>query len=478
MKIKMFVIAILLALQTALPSEAQRDLSRAINHALLSECVSKESTSVRVVDVHSGRVLYDRKGKKLLIPASVQKVIITAAALQRMGANYRFKTTFYRTGPVEKSVIKGDLIIRGGGDPKLVVEKVWLISQHLNHLGISKIDGDLVVDNTFFDTHKKAPSWNGRNSQRPHDARLGALSVNFNTIAVIVSPGEKPGDKLNAAILPKTDYVKLVNNGVTIGRKKHAIKAWHSYKNGKVMVTVSGKMGTGIKSKTIYLSVEDPGRYAGEVFKSYLAKAGVTVEGRVAMGHTPRHAALLMVHESEPLAVILRYLNKYSNNFIAEQIAKSMAAESSQSPGSHAKALQILRSFLNNLGVDMREVKLADASGLSRKNRMTTALTTDFLTKVYKRFDIGPDFVATLGIMGVDGSVRDRMKGAYSKVLSRVKTGSLSKVSSLAGYVSGAKGGLYSFAIFLNNVNCGYKEVDQIEDTIVTNIYKFASIER
>ena len=109
---------------------------------------------------------------------------------------------------------------------------------------------------------------------------------------------------------------------------------------------------------------------------------------------------------------------------------------------------------------------------------MTAALTTDFLAKVYKRFDIGPDFVATLGIMGVDGSVRDRMKGAYSKVLSRVKTGSLSKVSTLAGYVSGAKGGLYSFAIFLNNVNCGYKAADQIEDTIVTNIYKYASIEK
>jgi D-alanyl-D-alanine carboxypeptidase/D-alanyl-D-alanine-endopeptidase (penicillin-binding protein 4) len=471
MKMRIFFISITLLMQINGMANAADAISRVIDRNLLSKCISKESTSVRVVDVMTGRVVYDRKGEKPLVPASVQKVLTTAAALYKLGSNYRFKTTFLRTGPLVDGVIKGDLIIRGGGDPKLVVEKVWLISQRLSSLGINQVQGDLVVDNTFFDGRKTAPSWPGRHSQRPHDARLGALSVNFNTIGVTVSPGEKPGKKINAAILPKTEYVELVNNARTTGSGRNTVGAWRSQKGGKIRVSVTGTMRRRTKDKTIYLNVEDPAKYAGEVFRSYMEVAGVGINGEIKSGTTPEGAVKVMVHESEPLAVILRDLNKYSNNFVAEQVAKTMAAESNGSPGNHSDALNIVERFLNELGVNMAGVSLADASGLSRKNRVTAAMITDFLAKVYRRFDIGPDFVSALGIMGVDGSVKDRMKKSPAKSLSRVKTGSLYKISALAGYVSGSRGGLYSFAMFLNGVNCYYKDADRLEDEIVTAIH-------
>ncbi len=461
------------ALGGAAHPEASRRLAGAIDKALASPCVTPGKTGVRVVALPSGEPVYERNGSTPLVPASVQKLITTAAALHYLGPDYRFKTEILYTGSRKNGIVNGDLVVRGKGDPKLVPEQVWLIAERIKHLNINEVTGDLVVDGTFFDSLKTAPSWSRNHTQRAYDAMLGALSVSFNTVAVHVNAGEKVGDPLIVGLFPDSAYLKLVNKARTSAKGKGGVKARRSGGKGKIVISVTGSMKPGSKEKVIYLNVPDPLKYAGEIFREYFKRGGVSIKGAIRKAAAPENARLIYTHESEPLAVILRNLNKYSNNFLAEQIVKTLAAEVGKIPGSHKNAMKLISGFLAESGIDMAGAALADASGLSRSNRVTAKLITELLTVMNRRFDIGPDFLAALGIMGVDGSVRDRMSRSPAKSKARVKTGSLAGLSSLAGYVAGKGENLFAFAIFLNDNSCYYKDADRIEDAIVTAIHKY-----
>ncbi len=450
-------------------------LSNAISKALANKCISKTGTAVSVISLPTGESLYNKNGSKPIVPASVQKLMPTAAALHYLGPDYRFKTGLLYTGVRKGGVITGDLYIKGGGDPKLVPEQVWLIADQLKRLGIKKIEGALVADDSFFDKLKIAPSWSYAHTQHAYDARLGALSVNFNTITVNAYPDSRAGAPSIVGLLPDIDYIKIVNKSSTISRGKNSISAWRDKKGSNIYVHLKGALRTSSKGVIFHLNVEDPTRFAGETFLGYFKQAGIRIKGGLRLGNTPKSARMIYEHESEPLSVILRGLNRYSNNFVAEQIAKTVAAEKEKGPGTHNNAMKLIQQFLQSSGVRTAGVELKDASGLSRQNRMTAVAITDLLKSMRNRFDIGPDFIASLGIMGVDGSVRKRLKRTSYAIPARAKTGSLSRISSLAGYVEGMKGNLYAFAIFLNDHKCYYKDADRIEDNIVSAIYKYKS---
>lgn len=446
-------------------------LVRPIKKALGKSCVNRGQTAVRVVALPSGREVYDFNGGRPLLPASVHKIIVTSASLHYLGPDYRFKTWILHTGELRDGVIHGDLVVKGGGDPKLVPEQVWLIAEAVRRAGVKKVTGSLVADASFFDGLEKAPSWGDKYSQRAYDARLSALSVNFNSVALHVRPGSREGAPLVAGLFPQSPYLRLVNRGVTSGKGKKGVRASRVTKNGNVIVTLAGALRPGADEEVIYMNVDDPLAFAAETFREYFRRSGVEIAGKAVSGRAPEDARELYTHESAPLAVILRDLNKYSNNFIAEQTAKTIAAEISGPPGTHGEALRLLREFLERTGVPLEGVTLADASGLSRKNRLTARFVTGLLAHMKDRFDIGPDFMAALGIMGVDGNVKDRLEASPARSFARAKTGSLSRLSALAGYVAGPGGGMYAYSVLLNDTDCYYLEADRIEDAIVTSIY-------
>ena len=470
---KRLLIPLLLAALAAAPIAAAsmtERLTGTIDKALAATCVDPSKTAVRVVSLPTGAPLYERNAVEPLMPASVQKLLVTAAALNYLGPDYRFKTTVSHTSALANGIIEGDLYIKGGGDPKLTPESVWLMARRLKQSGVSRVRGALVTDSSFFDALDIAPAWDNQRSQRAYDAKLGALSVSFNVVAVHILPGDRQGDPLKAALFPESDHFELVNNGFTGAQRGGRLNVWRDARDNRSRVVVSGSMPPGARERVFYINVDDPARFASAVFLNYLRGEGITVEHGARAGQTPPEAAPLFTHESEPLAVVLRGLNKHSNNFTAEQVAKAMAAEITGQPGSHQAALELIETFLREQGVRLDGVRLADASGLSRDNRITAAAITDLLSVMRRRFDIGPDFVASLGIMGVDGSVKDRMKGMEARAWARAKTGTLSHVSALAGYVADPQGELYAFTIIMNGVNCHYRHADQIEDAIVSAV--------
>ncbi len=453
---------------------SQNILNQNIDGALKNACLDQNKTSVRVVEMPSGHIVYDYNSLKPLLAASVTKLITTASALHYLSPEYRFKTTILHTGQKRKGSINGHLVIRGGGDPFLSTKDLWKIATQLKASGIDEVTGDLLIDLHFFDSYNRAPAWDVTRSDWAYDAKIGALSLNFNSIAVHVKPGAYAGDKVSAWIEPSVPYMRLSNSAKTIKRGRNTVSIKRSETaSGYIKLQLRGKLPIRSREKLIRLNVLEPMRYASETFNYLLKKAGIRIKGKTKVVYRPVAGKALYTHLSPPLSLILKELNTFSNNLTAEQITKTIAAVRYGTPGTHAEALRLTRQFLTLSRVDLRGVTLVDGSGLSRKNRMTTHAITDLLTRMYSRFDIGPDFMAVLRVMGAYGVLSSRLKKSPAKGKIRAKTGTLRGVSTLAGYVATPAGKVFGYAIFLNHNRCGGWKADQIEDKIVNSIYRY-----
>lgn len=450
-------------------------LTQAIDAALNSRCLDQSQTSVSILSLPEGRPVYNYHADTPLLPASTMKILTTAAALNYLGPEYRFRTEVLHTGIRYGEVIQGDLVLRGKGDPSLHTEDLMMLARRLKASGISEIRGRLLVDTSFFDQLDRAPSWETDRSQRAYDASIGALSLNYNTVAVRVLPAQSAGQAANAWLEPETDYIQLVNQARTVNKGKNTISARRTDGEAVVQIKVTGQLPIGSGERVIFVNVENPARYAAATFRQLLAEEGVRITGPTEVLSTPLTANLLYEHLSAPLSLLLKELNTYSSNFMAEQILKTIAAFQQGSPATHVTGLKLMAEFLRTSGVNTRSVMLADGSGLSRKNQLTTEAMTDLLNYMYSRFDIGPDFMSSLRVMGAYGAHSKRLSNSPAKANIRAKTGTLNGVSALAGYVASQQGDVFAYALFLNNNRCGYSGADKVEDQIVTAIYNYGT---
>jgi D-alanyl-D-alanine carboxypeptidase/D-alanyl-D-alanine-endopeptidase (penicillin-binding protein 4) len=457
-------------------SQATSLLIQEINDILEKPCLNYDDTSVSIVAMPSGKIVYAYNTIKPLLAASVTKIITTAAALHYLSPEYRFKTKFLYTGEIRGNVLQGDLIIQASGNPKLTTKDLWSVASQIKASGIRKITGNLIVDAHFFDRYDRAPAWETKRSQRAYDAKISALSLNFNSITIHIQPGSQVGQKLKVWLEPALPYMYIENTAKTIKHGRNTISVTRSELiNGQVKIQVKGKLPISVQKKAIYRNVNNPMRYASETFRTLLRQAGVSINGQTKIVFTPLTGTELYQHLSEPLSLILKELNTFSNNMMAEHILKTIAAERLGGAGSHVKGLRLVREFLRSNHVNLQGVVLKDGSGLSRQNRMTTRAITDLLTTMYSRFDIGPDFMSSLRVMGAYGVLSRRLtkSPAHGKV--RAKTGSLRGVSTLAGYIGNKSGQKFAFALFLNNNRCGYSGADKVEDDIIEAIYQLSS---
>jgi serine-type D-Ala-D-Ala carboxypeptidase/endopeptidase (penicillin-binding protein 4) len=467
----LLIMGLILSWQSLFANEL---LTQNVQKILQTNCLDRNQTAVSIISIPDGKSVFHYNAETPLLPASTMKIVTTAAALHHLGPEFRFHTQILHTGQRLGNMIQGDLVLRGGGDPKLTYENLWRIVVQLKDSGINSISGNLIYDTSFFDELDRAPAWDEIRSQRAYDAKLCALSLNFNTINIHVAP-TSPGQAARVWLEPAPEYIHIINETRTTSGRNNSISARRSEdESGRTYIRVLGRLWQNSDTRTIRLNVLDPPRYAASSFRALLQQAGIELLGETIYTNTSIRAKLLYTHSSEPLSLILKELNTYSNNFVAEQIIKTMAAKKYGSPGSHNHGLQLVADFLRDSGIHTRGLILADGSGLSRRNSFTTRAMTDLLAVVYPRFDIGPDFLASLRVMGADGAHSSRLASSEARGQVRAKTGTLNKVSTLAGYVPSQTGELYAYAFFLNNNSCGPNTAKKIEDNLVNAIYNYA----
>jgi D-alanyl-D-alanine carboxypeptidase/D-alanyl-D-alanine-endopeptidase (penicillin-binding protein 4) len=330
------------------------------------------------------------------------------------------------------------------------------------------VAGDLVLDDALFDREYWHPDW-GRTSSRAYHAPVGALTANYGSFSVTVSPGDKPGDPVRVVLDPPVPYLRLENQAVTAGtRGKTTLVVDRSAGEGVEIVRVAGALRLGTSPKPYYRSVLDPTRYAGAVLRRQLEAVGIEVEGKVRVGTGPAGSTAheLMVFEGRPLAEIVRLFVKFSNNAIAETLVKQIGLAAGAERGSWKSGMSAMRSRLVGLGVLSADSVLVDGSGLSYQNRVSPRVFVKALRLASGSFKFGPELIAALPIAAGDGTLEERAKASRGEV--RAKTGLLNGVTSLSGFAQLSDGERAVFSLLVN----GYRVSD---DRAMNVVDRFAA---
>ena len=429
-------------------AEARQALREKLAEIVSRTALAGARAGILVESLDTGEVVYARSPDELFNPASNVKLFTAAAALAELGPEYRFATEFFEVPGARHAP---NLHVRGKGDPTLVTERLWAIAGELSHLGLDRV-GDLVLDDSWFDDARYGPGYDQEQSDRAYLAPTGALSLDFNAVAIHVAPGDAEGSPGRIRLEPPSDFFVLENHTVTApARALRRVTVSSQASGGRQRVTAEGKLPLGSRRQVLYRRIDDPNLFFGQTLRRLLELRGVKVSGRVRRGPLPAGASLLYVAESEPLAEVVRHLEKHSNNFMAEQILKALGAEVSGPPGTWPKGVAAVESFLAEAGIPRGSYLMKNGSGLNDANRFSARQTVALLKAMWHRFPLMVEFVGALPVAGRDGTIRWRMEGTAAEGHLRAKTGTLEGVTSLSGYVETRSGEHLAFAVLVND---------------------------
>jgi D-alanyl-D-alanine carboxypeptidase/D-alanyl-D-alanine-endopeptidase (penicillin-binding protein 4) len=414
----------------------------------------------------SPTTVYELNPSKKMIPASVTKLVTSGAVLRRFPPGSKMKTQILSAVSPEGTELKGDLYLRGGGDPSFVSETMWYLVNVFTRNNIKKISGDLIVDDSLFDGQRFDSSRQKERVDRAYDAPTGAMSFNWNSVNIFIRPGAKAGDPAVVTLDPPNAYARLKAKVETVGAgKSNKLEADRDEdKNGDVVI-VKGRIAVDSNEVVIYKNITRPDLWAGENLKAFLAERGIVVDGKVRSGQVPKAARLLAEAEGHSIEQTLADMNKFSNNFVAEMLTKGMGALSG-APGSIAKGMAEICDYMKSLGLtEKKDFELYNPSGLTRKNQLTPQALWRVLNDLRSHFQYQPEFVSSLPIAGVDGTLKKRMKDTAAQGSVRAKTGFLTGVVSLAGYVGRQDGTVLPF-VFMYNGNMDAAKVRRVFDEL------------
>lgn len=433
-------------------SSAELQIEGLLRDILSSPELEEASVGVHIRDVSTGKTLFQRNGTKLLNPASNVKLVTTAAALAKLGPSYRFSTIAYRDPELRGGVLHGNLYVKGRGDPTLTNEKLFGLVNEIALKGIDRVQGDLIIDDSFFDNVYEGPGWEQERSDQSYAAPMSALSVNFGTFSVRVVPADQAYGTAKVLVWPDIPMFEVTSQVQTRGPgTPRRIFVGTSREGDKVKVTVRGFIASDDHlGATVYKRVYEPTLYAGQVVQRFLELRGVTLKGKVRVGRVGKGAVPIAYLASEPLAEITSTLNKYSNNFIAEQILKTLGAELGDGPGSWASGCRVIGSFLEEVGIPRGSYVLGNGSGLNDINRFTPEQLTLILEAMHKRFEVRSEFEASLAVAGKSGTINSRFANTPAESRLRAKTGTLTGVSALSGFVVTRENRLLAFSVMMN----------------------------
>ncbi len=435
---------------------APRNLDEALKLAARRPPAPESGVSIAIAELETGQPVFERNPKTPETIASVTKLFSTAAALHFLGPDYKFRTTFWRRGDIHDGVLVGELLVVGGGDPNIsgrfygddynYVFDQWAVG--LARAGVLRVQGDLILNSSFFDSVGRHPEWREGQEARWYQAPISALSYNDNVVVVSIRPGPRPGKPAAVSIEPETTVVRPVSRARTVQRGRPRLAVRRPF--GSDAVTISGTVPSRALWWSTPVAIDDAPAFFGSVLRNRILTAGIAFLGQVVERAVQPDNSWVLVAETESgLLPTIAVTNKRSQGFYAEQVFKTLAAEKNGA-GSWPSALAVQKEFLASIGLDASRYELRDGSGLSPQNRTSAADVVAFL-RAMNAHPYGAQWKATLAAAGEpEGTLRHRLRTPEMAGRVLAKTGSLSGVSTLAGYVTGASGKTYAFSILLN----------------------------
>ncbi|MFO7524194.1 MAG: D-alanyl-D-alanine carboxypeptidase/D-alanyl-D-alanine-endopeptidase [Ignavibacteriaceae bacterium] len=438
---------------------------------------------VVIQSLETGEYFYKRNEDKFFVPASNMKLFTTSAALLLLGEDYKYTTNIFTDGRIDGSILDGNLIIQGSGDPtvsgRFYGDNVYAVysrwADSLIVMGIDEIRGNIIGDDNLFDDLGLGKGWSWDYESNWFAAQSSAISLNDNCVDIILKY-DRPGNKLNLYLYPNTDYV-VINNQLKLVSEDSLTDVNAYRERGSNVITLYGTYSRKIDSLKTYVTVNNPTQYSMVVLHKVLTQKGITVSGYPidideytdVLDYNSLH--FLFNHYSPDLREIVKVINKGSHNFYAEQLLKTIGLEI-EGFGSVENGVESSREIFKEIGLNPENIVQVDGSGLSHQNMTTPRQITTLLKYLYgsKYF---ASFYNSLPISGVDGTLGTRMKNTRAQNMVRAKTGYIRSARSLSGYTKTGDNEPIVFSMICNNFNVPVKLAENIQDLVCLRLINF-----
>lgn len=450
----------------------EKQVKKQITQLLSDPAVANAFVGIHIESLHDGHALYSLQAHKLFVPASNMKLYTSAAALKLLGPDFTYKTVLTTDSTQSDSVLDGNLIVHGSGDPsisgrfndgdRLAIFRTWADS--LKRLGITRIKGQLIGDNHYFSGDILADGWNWDDEPYWYSAQPSALTFNDNCVDVEVLPGALPGDTVEVKQHPAIGFLDEWNTAATVTADS-SYRLIVSRQRARNVLQVGGTFAQNENPEWESISVEEPALFFMRTLNRVLSEAGIEVQGGIVVSRETRPVAdTLLVHQSPPLSALVNVLNKKSHNLFAEQFLKTLGAEFG-SEGSFESGAGVVNEWAQSIGILKQQFVNVDGSGLSRKNMIAPVATVTLLRFMFRQPEFNA-FYRSLPIAGVDGTLKNRMRGTAAEGNVHAKTGYVRHVRSLSGYVHDASDNPWVFSIMVNNYAVPTRYINNLQDKI------------
>ena len=454
------VILLFSVVPAAVWATAPNNLPESVSAALVQAGISDSDVGAYVHDLTVDREVLSFGADRPLNPASAMKLLTTYAALELLGPAHTWKTEAWLDGTLEGGRLNGNLILKGYGDPKLNIENLWLFLRDLRNRGLRDIAGDLLLDRSFFAIESYDPAVFDNEPSRPYNVGADALLINYKTFRLQFVPDE---GTQTVGIFPEPALPQaLVVNNLRLGPGN--CDAWPEkpvvYQNS---LTFSGVFPSGCGEKFRYFSLLSANDYAQALFRQLWEQVGGRWSGVARDAELPPTAKLFSTCESPPLSELIRDVNKFSINVMARQIFLSLGARDNP-PATTEKSRRAVHEWLELRGLSFPELVVDNGAGLSRADRITSRHLAQLLIAAY-RSPLMPEFIASLALTGIDGTMKKRFSNSPIAGLSHMKTGYIEGVRAIAGYALDARGHMLAVVLIINHP--GARDAQPVQDALL-----------
>lgn len=451
------------------------ELPAAVRHVLGYRDLPIDTLSLYVFNLSSGEPLIALNADVPRNPASVMKLVTTLVALDVLGPAYRWRTEAYTRGEFDNDVLQGDLLLKGYGDPFLVTERVWQMLRELRREGLRVIDGDLLIDDSYFEVGEYDPAAFDRQPLRAYNVEPNALMMNFKVVRYFFEPAPEQ-NAVEIRMDPELNNLKVINQlSVRDG-------GCRGYQRGIAIIpnerfdefTFSGRFPKGCEVYSMTRAALDHNEFTYGLFRSMWRDIGGVFDGgwrRVAFVPGDEDEPF-MTFDSWPLADVIARVNKYSNNVMARQLLLTVAAEEYDAPGTEENGRRAVREWMAERGLDYEQLRLTNGAGLSRSARISARQLGELLRYAYSR-PYMPEFLSSMSLTGLDGTTSRRFDESDQLTgRAHLKTGSLDHVSAIAGFLQSSSGDRHVVVTIQNHtdVHRGYGE--EVQEVLLRWVYE------
>ena len=399
----------------------------------------------RISPTHEIEEFYVLNADRLFIPASLTKIPILSALYHYYSPHKKFQTQVISSGSVVQGVLKGDLVIKGGGDPAFTSESLWNLVNVFVRSGVRMVEGNILVDETLYH-----PDGFSSRTDRSYEAPASAASFNWNAVTFRVRPGDRVGSKAKIFVDPENSYIRVENHVITSGKNKTRVKVRRVSRSGKGEVfQFKGVISESSEEISKFKNIQNPSLWLGYNALSFLRQRGIQVKGVVQKGSCSSHCQELARWESHPFSRLAYYLMKYSNNFITRMLTIHLSIEQGSERGDFKEGMKWIKKYLTDT-IKLKGYSLTEPSGLSRRNRFSPRDLQKILILDSNK-PHSPEVLFSYPLAGGIGTLEKRYRTKPEKYHIRAKTGSLSGVAGLAGFAGRTEeGNSYVFTFLYN----------------------------